>query len=143
MKTRWSILLAALLGASCSTNNKNSALVITKVVLGTATTNPGPPPVTTCAYDVGSVEFSFAQINPAANSGGTMGVVVSNNLLDTSTINGVLRTNSATFHPHQAVDVSRSVLESLDFAAGATLVVTDTAILAHLNQFLDQALQVE
>ena len=28
-------------------------------------------------------------------------------------------------------------------AAGATLVVNDTAILVHLNQFLDQALQVE
>jgi CheY-like chemotaxis protein len=27
--------------------------------------------------------------------------------------------------------------------AGATLVVTDTAILAHLDQFLDQALQVD
>ena len=103
MKTRWSILLAMLLGVSCSTNNKNSALVITKVVLGTATTDPGPPPVTTCAYDVGSSEFSYAQIDPAANTGGTMGVVVSNNLLDTSTLNPGLRTNSATFHPHQAV----------------------------------------
>jgi hypothetical protein len=27
--------------------------------------------------------------------------------------------------------------------AGATLAVTDTAILAHLDQFLDQALQVD
>jgi len=103
MKTRWSILLAMLLGVSCSTNNKNSALVITKVVLGTATTDPGPPPVTTCAYEVGSSEFSYAQIDPAANTGGTMGVVVNNNLFDTSTLNPGLRTNSATFHPHQAV----------------------------------------
>ena len=66
MKTRWSILLVALLGVSCTTQNKNSALVVSKLVLGTATTDPGPPPVTSCAYDPGSVEFSFAQINPAA-----------------------------------------------------------------------------
>jgi len=103
MKTRWSILLVALLGVSCTTQNKNSALVVSKLVLGTATTDPGPPPVTSCAYDPGSVEFSFAQINPAANNGGTMGVVVVNGLLDTSTLNPELRTNSATFHPHQAV----------------------------------------
>jgi len=103
MNTRWSILLTALLGVSCSTKNKNSALVITKVVLGTATTDPGPPVTTTCAYDTGSVEFDFAQIDPAANTGGTMGVVVQNNLIDPSTLNGGLRTNSATFHAHQAV----------------------------------------
>jgi hypothetical protein len=77
--------------------------VINKVVLGTATTDPGPPAVTTCSYDVGANEFSYAQIDPAANSGGTMGVVVQNNLLDTSSLNQELRTNSATFHPHQAV----------------------------------------
>ncbi|HYS10316.1 MAG TPA: hypothetical protein VEP66_16360 [Myxococcales bacterium] len=102
MNTRWTILLAALLGTSCLSNSKSS-LAITKVVLGTATTNAGPPPVTTCAYDPGSNEFSYAQIDPAANTGGTMGVVVENNLLDTSTLNPELRTNSATFHPHQAV----------------------------------------
>jgi hypothetical protein len=103
MNLRWTILLAALLGASCMTNNKNSALVITKVVLGTATTDPGPPPVTTCSFDVGANEFSFAQIDPAANSGGSMGVVVQNNLVDPTSLNQELRTNSATFHPHQVV----------------------------------------
>ena len=103
MNSRWTILLAALLGVSCSTNNKSAALVITKVVLGTATTDPGPPAVTTCSYDVGSSEFSYAQIDPAANTGGTMGVVVQNNLVDPSSLNQELRTNSATFHPHQAV----------------------------------------
>src|SRR5207249_3318783 len=48
-------------------------------------------------------EFDFAQIDPTANTGGTMGVVVDNNLTDTTTLNQILRTNSATFHPHQAV----------------------------------------
>ncbi len=103
MNPRWSILLAALLGVSCSINHKSSALVITKVVLGTAQTDPGPPPVTFCKYDPASTEFSFAQIDPTANTGGTMGVVVENNLIDPSTLNPGLRTNSATFHPHQAV----------------------------------------
>jgi hypothetical protein len=103
MNPRWTILLAALLGVSCTTNGKSSALVITKVVLGTATTDPGPPPVTTCSYDVGANEFSYAQIDPAANTGGTMGVVVQNNLIDPSTLNQELRTNSATYHPHQVV----------------------------------------
>jgi hypothetical protein len=103
MNTRWSILLAALSAASCSTNGGNSALVVTKVVLGTATTDPGPPATTTCTYAPGSEEFDFAQIDPAANSGGTMGVVVQNNITDPSQFNPILRANSATFHPHQAV----------------------------------------
>ena len=38
---------------------------------------------------------------------------------------------------------STGELEAAARAAGATLVVTDTAILNHLPQFLDQALQVE
>jgi hypothetical protein len=103
MNPRWSILLAALLGASCSTNNKNAALVITKLVLGTAETLPGPPPQTFCKYDPAGVEFDFAQINPSANSGGTMGVVVQNNLADTTRINPDLRTNSSRFNPRQVV----------------------------------------
>jgi hypothetical protein len=103
MNPRWSILLAALLAASCTTKDKSSALVITKVVLGTATTNPGPPVTTTCDYDPSSNEFSFAQIDPTANTGGTMGVVVESHLIDPSTLNPGLRANSATFHPHQVV----------------------------------------
>ena len=38
---------------------------------------------------------------------------------------------------------STGELEAAARAAGATLVVTDSAILTHLPQFLDQALQVE
>ena len=103
MNPRWSILLAALFAMSCMTNNKNSGLVINKVILGTATTNPGPPPTTVCSYDPSAAEFDFAQINPAANTGGVMGVVVQNNLISPATLNPVLRGNSATFHPHQVV----------------------------------------
>jgi hypothetical protein len=102
MNTRWFILLLALFGTSCKTN-MNSSLVVSKMVLGTVTTVAGPPVTTYCAYDASATEFDFAQINPAANTGGTMGVVIDNRLTNTSTINGVLRTNSATFHPHQVV----------------------------------------
>ncbi len=102
MNNRWFILLPALFGVSCSTN-MNSALVVSKMVLGTLTTSPGPPPTSYCLYDPGATEFDFAQIDPTANTGGTMGVVVENNLTDTSTVNSILRTNSATFHPHQVV----------------------------------------
>jgi len=102
MNNRWFILLPALFGVSCSTN-MNSALVVSKMVLGTLTTSAGPPPTSYCSYDPGATEFDFAQIDPTANTGGTMGVVVENNLTDTSTLNGILRTNSATFHPHQVV----------------------------------------
>lgn len=95
MKIRWLIVVAALLGASCKTK-RNSALDVTKVVLGVVSG-------TACKYDPGSDESDFARINPAANTGGTMGVVLKNNLMDPTTLNPLLRTNSATFHPHQVV----------------------------------------
>jgi len=95
MKIRWLIALAALLGASCRTK-QNSALVVTKVVLGEISG-------TSCKYDPGADEFDFANIDPAANSGGTMGVVLQNNLTDPTALNSLYRTNSATFHPHQVV----------------------------------------
>jgi hypothetical protein len=94
MKTRWIVVLAALAGASCKIN-RNSALIVTKVVLGTLQG-------TVCSYDPGASESDFAQIDPAANTGGTMGAVVSNQLTDPSSLSP-LRTNSATFHPHQVV----------------------------------------
>ena len=95
MKARWLIALAALLGASCKTN-RNSALIVTKMVLGTLTG-------TTCSYDPSGDEFDFAQIDPAANTGGTMGVVVQSFLKDPSGVNSLYNTDSATFHPHQVV----------------------------------------
>jgi len=96
MKTRWLIALAALLGASCKTNNRNAALTVTKMVLGTVSG-------TACKYDPSADETDFASIDPAANTGGTMGVIVQNNLKDPSSINTLFYANSATFHPHQVV----------------------------------------
>jgi len=56
-----------------------------------------------------------------------------------------LKKNTATAHlPVIAfASSSQAALQEAARAAGATLVVTDTAILLHLEQFLDQALQVE
>jgi CheY-like chemotaxis protein len=56
-----------------------------------------------------------------------------------------LRQNTATKHlPVIAFSGERVVdLQAAARVAGATLVVTDAAILTHLPQFLDQALQVE
>jgi PleD family two-component response regulator len=56
-----------------------------------------------------------------------------------------LKLNAATKHlPIIAFSSESAVeLQAAARAAGATLVVTDTAILTHLPQFLDQALQVE
>ena len=57
-----------------------------------------------------------------------------------------LKSNQATAHiPVIALTNSNptSTVHATARSAGATLVVGDTAILAHLNLFLDQALQVE
>jgi hypothetical protein len=96
MKRRWHILLAALAAASCKLSNRNTSLDVTKVIIGKLDG-------TLCKYDPSADEFDFAHINPAANSGGTMGVVVHNQLADTASLNALLRTTSGTFHPHQMV----------------------------------------
>ena len=56
-----------------------------------------------------------------------------------------LKKNAATAHlPVIAfAAAANTAAQEAARAAGATLVVNDTAILAHLNHFLDQALQVE
>ncbi len=56
-----------------------------------------------------------------------------------------LKQNAATSHlPIIAfASASHPDLQEAARVAGATLAVTDAAILIHLNQFLDQALQVE
>jgi len=56
-----------------------------------------------------------------------------------------LKQNPATAHiPVIAfASASHAPEHELARAAGATLVVTDTAIIAHFNQFLEQALQVD
>ena len=96
MKTRWLIAVAVLLGASCKTNGRNSALTVTKLVQPTLSG-------TACKIDLSADETEFISIDPLANTGGTMGVVLQNNLKDPSGVNTLYNTNSATFHPHQAV----------------------------------------
>ena len=96
MKTRWLIALAALLGASCKTSGRNSALTVTKIVEPTLSG-------TACKIDSSADETDFVRIDPLANTGGTMGVVLQNNLKDPSSVNTLFNTNSATFHPHQVV----------------------------------------
>ena len=58
---------------------------------------------------------------------------------------GKIRNNPATTHlPVIAfADEKEEALQKAASAAGATLVVTDTAILTHLTQFIERALQVE
>jgi hypothetical protein len=98
MKRRTHILLVALLATSCFVkSNKNSAIVVTRVIRGTL---QGTPQV--CTYNPSDAEFDFANVNPAAVSG-TMGVVISNQLTKTDSINTILRTDSTTFSPHQVV----------------------------------------
>jgi hypothetical protein len=98
MKMRTHILLAALLATSCMVkSNKNSAIVITKIVVGKSA---GVPPV--CTFSPGDAEFSFARVDPAVVSG-VMGVVINNQLVKTDQFNKNLQTDSTTFSPHQVV----------------------------------------
>ena len=103
MKNRAFIVLFALAAASCTTKNQNSALVITKVIPPTAgTTTVGTATVGTCSLDPGANEFDYLPINPAENSG-QIGAVVQNNMISTTTLNPILRTDSNVFFPHQAI----------------------------------------
>jgi CheY-like chemotaxis protein len=58
---------------------------------------------------------------------------------------GHLKKNASTAHiPVIAIaDAQDTALQEAARAAGATLVVNETAILVHLQQFLEQALQVD
>ncbi|HUJ24991.1 MAG TPA: hypothetical protein VLW85_03165 [Myxococcales bacterium] len=98
MKTRAPILLLAL-AVSCSTKNENASLVITKVIPPTATVGTE----VSCAFDPAETEFTpNLPFNPAENRG-IIAAVVQNNMIDTSSLNTVLRTDSNTFLPHQVV----------------------------------------
>ena len=97
MKIRNAIALLGLLAGACSTNGARSDLVITKVVEASAGTAPG-----TCTFDAAGTELTFSVLNPTSNIG-EVAAVVDNRLIDTSTINPDLRTNTAQFQPHQMV----------------------------------------
>ena len=100
MNTRKAILALGLLASSCMNRNQRSDLVITKTIPATATA--GTTSVT-CKFDPGSPSFTPGlPFNPAENQG-VVAAVVSNSIIDPSTYNPTLRTNTATFLPHQVV----------------------------------------
>ena len=102
MNSRTIALTAALVLAGCTTNEKNSGLVIDHVVLGQQQTINN---VLTCVFQAANSETLYPTFNPGqANTNfGLAGFVVKNQLTDPSTTNSILRTNSTTFSPHQAV----------------------------------------
>jgi hypothetical protein len=104
MKTRnATVILALLLAASCKTKDENSYLPIVAVVPPTATVSGvAPSQSISCAFDPAAKEITEMFFNPAQNVG-TMAAVVENNLTNTTSLNPVLRTDSTTFLPHQAV----------------------------------------
>jgi hypothetical protein len=100
MKMRTHILLAALFATSCMVkSNRNSAIIVTKVVKGTAA---GTPPNVVCTFSPGDPESAFVSVNPAVASG-FMGVVIVNQLTKTDSLNSILRTDSSLYTPHQVV----------------------------------------
>jgi hypothetical protein len=100
MTTRTLCLLAALAMAGCTTNEHNSGLPIVSTVLATAS---GTTPPITCTISVSGQEVEFPVFNPTQNQLASTGFVVANQLTDPSTINPILRTDSTSFSPHQAV----------------------------------------
>ena len=103
MKTRNAIVALALLLASCKTRNENSSLPIISMVAPTATASgTGATATVSCKFDPGSGEFSELPYNPAENRG-SVAAVVQNNLTPTTSLSPLLRADSTTFLPHQAV----------------------------------------
>jgi hypothetical protein len=96
MNTRIGIALLGLLAAACNTGLRSDLQVI-KVIEAAAPAGGG-----TCTFDATANEKTSSIINPATNVG-QVAAVVQNNLLDTSTLNPGLRTNTAQFQPHQLV----------------------------------------
>jgi len=116
MKATRTVVLSALLAAACTTKGENAALVITKVLTSKGTTTGG---VVTCpTIAAGDTEQSFINIGP--DNFGQVGLVVDNRIVDPSTQNTVLRTNSADFLPHQVV-ASYEVLGTGTVNAPATV----------------------
>ena len=103
MKTRNAIVALALLLASCKTRNENSSLSIVSVIAPTAATaGTGVAATVSCTFDPAAAEFTQLPYNPAENRG-SIAAVVQNNLAITVGLNPLLRTDTSTFLPHQAV----------------------------------------
>jgi hypothetical protein len=104
MNTRLFGLLAALVMLSCSTNDRNSALSVTSVVMGTFAAGTTPTSGGTCTFSATSQETEFPVFAAnAPNSLGASGFVVKNQLVSTTTVNKAFNGDTTTFSPHQAV----------------------------------------
>jgi hypothetical protein len=101
MKIPTLCLLSTLVALGCTTK-ENAALIITKVVPPTATAVTGPPASTTCTVDPATLERSYIVFNPAENAG-QVGVIVSNQMTPSVTVNPILRSETAIFLPDHAV----------------------------------------
>jgi hypothetical protein len=123
MKATRTVVLLALLAAACTTKGENAALVITKVLTSKGTTTAG---VVTCpVIAAGDTELSFILLGP--DNFGQVGLVVDNRIVDPSTQNTVLRTNSADFLPHQVV-ASYEVLGTGTVNAPATVAAAGVVV---------------
>ena len=88
-----------------------------------------------------------AQLTDCAKKGGPMLILADlcNKGRDVSAVIAELKQDPLTGHIHVIAfaDEGADQLQEAGRRAGATLVVTDSAILAHLPQFLEQALRCE
>jgi hypothetical protein len=106
MKTRLIIpAIAALLAAACTTDGYRSDLIITSVVLPTATTTVvGTATQTTCTLNTSAAETILPNFLPATPGNfAFVGFVVNNQLTNTASLNTTLRTNTTLWAPDVAV----------------------------------------
>src|SRR5258708_17337364 len=122
MKTRNALALLALLALSCKTKSENSAFVISSVAPPTASSSgSGATSVLGCKFDPSTAEFSVLPYNPAENRG-IVAAVLLNNLSPTTALNPLLRTDTTTFLPHQAVLNYEYIPSSAGTPPGQTVV---------------------
>jgi len=104
MNTRIIAITAAVAMAGCRTNDRNGALVITKVVVGTAATGAAG---STCTFNAAGNESVFptyvANALPPQVQVAAAGFVVQNQLINPSTLNTQLNTATNNFTARQAV----------------------------------------
>jgi hypothetical protein len=122
MKTRNALAILALLASSCTTRNENSALVISSVIPPTASaTGSGATTVLGCSFVLSTAEFTSLPYNPAENRG-IVAAVLQNNLTPTATLNTILRADTTSFLPHQAVVNYEYIPSSAGTPPGQTVV---------------------
>jgi len=118
MITRTACIALVLALAACR-DAQRSDLSIVKVVPPTFTPASGTAGPS-CTFDPNADEFSYLPVNLAENLG-NVAAVVSNNILDPSTLNSQLRLDTATFLPHQAV-VTYEVIGTGTAPTGANII---------------------